>query len=612
MDNRKKRALNKPYRLFCLLTLLLCACTEVPEHCGDRYPSLNPSTQFCSQNGQPVNKGGETAACRLTISSHPGDYAGTVKVGGDDYTGPVNVNEGTEVSIIAAAGDGYAFKGWTVSNGSARINNEDSANTTVVLSGDATITACFTENNTTSTSFTLTVNYEGVGTVNVDGSDYTWPVNVNEGTEVSIIAAAGDGYAFTGWTVSNGSAQINNTGKASTTVSLSDDAAITATFMEIPATCDAAKNFCGNNGIVYENQWQCSNAVGEIQYTAAVGMPAGARVSGAVCMSADGGSFCQFGAKGCYELSEEYSSGIKSDGSQCIAGSCTCAEVLKSCEVYGSFYKDVTGLGEINNWGGDVTCAQQGGTLVGEKGPPEDCGGYCKWSTGCEAIVTDPTGAYGDPVETCAEAIYNCDVNGERYDNPTCSGTQVGGEEFCGSYCKYDGSTECVENKSNNNDPNSPTGVTSCTDAIANCDSYGARYDNPSCSGPPIGGAGSCDFYCKWNTTDVCEEIKPSGSGQRKSPPAPVPATAALGVSYADGKIGVIWSAGAEISGGTVELINRQGVTVSSGLVGVSGSKVTAGLGVGVVPAGMYFVRVSVKDVSGNKIEQLSPVNIVK
>jgi hypothetical protein len=53
MDDPKKKALF----FFCVLTLLLCACTEVPEHCGDRFPALNPSAQFCYQ-GRLENKCG--------------------------------------------------------------------------------------------------------------------------------------------------------------------------------------------------------------------------------------------------------------------------------------------------------------------------------------------------------------------------------------------------------------------------------------------------------------------------------------------------------------------------------------------------------------------------
>lgn len=64
---------------------------------------------------------------------------GTVNI-----SGYVTVDSGSATTIIATAASGYRFKNWTVVSGSAAIDNQASANTTVKLTqGDATIRAVF-------------------------------------------------------------------------------------------------------------------------------------------------------------------------------------------------------------------------------------------------------------------------------------------------------------------------------------------------------------------------------------------------------------------------------------------------------------------------------------
>jgi len=57
--------------------------------------------------------------------------------------------------------------------------------------------------------------------------------------------------------------------------------------------------------------------------------------------------------------------------------------------------------------------------------PPssEQCAGYCKWTDGCFIISTDPTGQYGTVTSSCAQAISNCQTNGQFFSNSTCSGS---------------------------------------------------------------------------------------------------------------------------------------------------------------------------------------------
>jgi len=51
----------------------------------------------------------------------------------------------------------------------------------------------------------------------------------------------------------------------------------------------------------------------------------------------------------------------------------------------------------------------------------EQCAGYCKWPSGCFIISTDPTGEYGTVTSSCAQAISNCQTNGQFFSNSTCS-----------------------------------------------------------------------------------------------------------------------------------------------------------------------------------------------
>ncbi len=168
----------------------------------------------------------------LTVNRNPA-AGGSVKVANNDYSSPVTVNGGTSTAISATAASGYTFTNWTVTSGSAQINNANSASTTVSLSGNATITANFTQNPTTPAKYTLTISRlpdNGAGTVKISNADYTAPVSVDGGTAVSIAATAAANYKFTNWTVATGTASIANASNATTTVTLTSNATVTANF----------------------------------------------------------------------------------------------------------------------------------------------------------------------------------------------------------------------------------------------------------------------------------------------------------------------------------------------------------------------------------------------
>jgi uncharacterized repeat protein (TIGR02543 family) len=168
----------------------------------------------------------------LTVNRNP-TAGGSVKVNNADYSSPVTVNGGTSINISAAAASGYTFTNWTVTSGTAQINNANSANTTVSLSANATITANFTQNPATPTTVTLTVSRQpsnSAGTVKVNNADYSAPVSVNSGTAVNIAATPAANYKFASWTVSTGTASIASASSATTTVTLTANATVTANF----------------------------------------------------------------------------------------------------------------------------------------------------------------------------------------------------------------------------------------------------------------------------------------------------------------------------------------------------------------------------------------------
>jgi len=246
MDNLKKKVLNKlkmPYRLFCLWALLLCVCENVPEHCRDGFPAINPSTQFCNQDNQPWDRcGGQTyntsthecsgGSIRLKGSGNNTTYTLTVEknptAGGTTVpaSSQTNITAGTQVTIKATESSGYTFSNWTIS-GSGTIADPGDASTTVTVNGNVTVTANFTQNPAT---YTLTVERSpAAGGTTVPASSQT---NITAGTQVNISATSASGYSFTNWTVTSGSATFADANNASTSVTVNGNLTIQANFTQ--------------------------------------------------------------------------------------------------------------------------------------------------------------------------------------------------------------------------------------------------------------------------------------------------------------------------------------------------------------------------------------------
>lgn len=167
------------------------------------------------------------------------------------YTLTVNVNgegsvaldpsggtyyQGTEVELEAVAVSGWEFSGW-----SGALTG-DTNPTTIIMDGDKTVTATFTE----IPQHSLTVIVEGQGSVTPDGGVY------EDGTEVTLTATPDPGWEFDSW---SGAASGTD---PETKVVMSSDKMVTATFSEIPpAQYTLTVNTVGNgsvtpNGGTYE------------------------------------------------------------------------------------------------------------------------------------------------------------------------------------------------------------------------------------------------------------------------------------------------------------------------------------------------------------------------
>jgi len=139
-----------------------------------------------------------------------------------------NIAAGTPVSITATAANGYTFTNWTVTSGTATFADANSAATTVTLSANATIRANFTQDAVAPTTYTLTINAGSGGTVNPSGAQ----TDIAANTPLSITATANNGYTFSNWTVTSGTATFGNANNAATTVTLSANATIRANFTQ--------------------------------------------------------------------------------------------------------------------------------------------------------------------------------------------------------------------------------------------------------------------------------------------------------------------------------------------------------------------------------------------
>ena len=154
-----------------------------------------------------------TRTASLTLAVTPGSSGST-----NPGTGIHKVAIGAHTQIEAIPVDGYGFVKWT-STGGAKVNDPDSEKTSVVISGNAKVTANFEV-----VKANLYMTSVGNGTTNPAGRSY-----VNTYTPIAIKAIPGIGYKFDGWTVSGG-AEVADVSLPETAATLTADGTVTANF----------------------------------------------------------------------------------------------------------------------------------------------------------------------------------------------------------------------------------------------------------------------------------------------------------------------------------------------------------------------------------------------
>jgi hypothetical protein len=154
----------------------------------------------------------------LTTSSNAG---GSIVTPGE---GAFIYNVGTVVDLVATPDTGYRFVNWT--GDVATIASVNAPTTTITMNGDYSITASFEE----LAEYDLTTSSSAGGSVTVPGEGtFTY----YDGTVANLVAAADSGYYFVNWTGDVGT--VANANAPTTTVTMSDDYSITASFEQIPS-----------------------------------------------------------------------------------------------------------------------------------------------------------------------------------------------------------------------------------------------------------------------------------------------------------------------------------------------------------------------------------------
>jgi len=169
------------------------------------------------------NVGSDTVNFNIVVVTHTLTMAvvgvGIVTPESGDYP------EGDMTITATIPASGWEFSGWTTTD-MAEIANPTSAETTLTLDKDKTVTATFTE----VVTYDLTVASTAGGTVTDPGEDaFTY----NAGTVVSLVAVPEDGYTFGWWSGDIG--MIADVNAASTTITMNSDKSIVANFVEFSA-----------------------------------------------------------------------------------------------------------------------------------------------------------------------------------------------------------------------------------------------------------------------------------------------------------------------------------------------------------------------------------------
>ena len=129
---------------------------------------------------------------------------------GGSVSGSGSYHYGSSASILATPQTGYQFVGWTGDG----INDQNSTSTSVLITQDTNISAVFSIK-----SYSLSIVAGNGGSIS-GGGDF------EHGTDANISAIPEQGYSFSGWSGDG----IANSSDANTTVAMTQDRSISATF----------------------------------------------------------------------------------------------------------------------------------------------------------------------------------------------------------------------------------------------------------------------------------------------------------------------------------------------------------------------------------------------
>ncbi len=173
--------------------------------------------------GDSAGKGVQCAPWKLSDSPTASVTFDALPVGEGIVTpsGAMSVTIGEPLAVAATPAEGHVFARWK-SSGIALFDSSTDAKTTVMVGGDTTITAEF------ASALTLTMAPAapaGSGTTSPEQGTHVAGLNASK----AILATPSSEYVFSNWSVSAGGV-VAAPNEASTTVTLSGDATVTANF----------------------------------------------------------------------------------------------------------------------------------------------------------------------------------------------------------------------------------------------------------------------------------------------------------------------------------------------------------------------------------------------
>jgi hypothetical protein len=166
----------------------------------------------------------------LTIASPANGLIRVMDALGHTVNNGASIGEGAILNIKAMPHSGYAFKNWTVSEGSSVLNANVPITSFTMGSSNATIGAEFV----TAHILTIIKPDEMVGTVKVTNPDLNQnvssPASIGEEDVLNLVATPATGYHFVRWNLEGGGT-LGNANEASTTFTMGTvDSTITAVF----------------------------------------------------------------------------------------------------------------------------------------------------------------------------------------------------------------------------------------------------------------------------------------------------------------------------------------------------------------------------------------------